>query len=164
VAAAQTVTAAEAAAASFELCIIDGRCPRFEARDIRRRDAALRRSRHPIAVNEGKSTCGASHFLLSKASGTSFSSNAGDCWPAPPPTTACPPARAWRHRWGPAAAARASWVTPLLRQPSNSLGASSSLSTGGPLDGCPPGAPVPLFHPPPPRPDRRPHLHHVPEP
>jgi len=44
-AAAQTVAAAEAAAASFDLYIIDGRCRRVEARDIRRRDAALRRLR-----------------------------------------------------------------------------------------------------------------------
>ena len=42
-AAAQTAAAAEAAAASFDLQIIDGKCRRLEARDLRRRDAALHR-------------------------------------------------------------------------------------------------------------------------
>ena len=47
-AAAQTAAASEAAAASFDLYIIDGRCRRVETRDIRRRDAALRRSRRHL--------------------------------------------------------------------------------------------------------------------
>ena len=47
-AAAQTAAAAEAAAASFDLHIIDGRCRRLEARDMRSRDAALRRSWHHL--------------------------------------------------------------------------------------------------------------------
>jgi len=47
-AAAQTAAAAEAAAASFDLHIIVGRCRRLEARDMRRRDSALRRSRRRL--------------------------------------------------------------------------------------------------------------------
>jgi len=47
-AAAQTAAAAEAAAASLDLYIIDGRRRRLEARDIRRLDAALRRSRRHL--------------------------------------------------------------------------------------------------------------------
>ena len=47
-AAAQTAAAAEVAAASFDLHIIDGRCRRLEARAVRRRDAALRRSRRHL--------------------------------------------------------------------------------------------------------------------
>jgi len=44
-AAAQTAAAAEAAAASLDLYMVDGRCRRFEARDTRRRAAARRRLR-----------------------------------------------------------------------------------------------------------------------
>jgi len=44
-AAAQTAAAAEAAAASLGLYMVDGRCRRFEARDTRRRAAARRRLR-----------------------------------------------------------------------------------------------------------------------
>ena len=50
-AAAQTAAAAEAAAACFNLYIIDGRCRRLEgaaARDMRRRDAALQRSQRHL--------------------------------------------------------------------------------------------------------------------
>jgi len=45
-AAAQTAAAAEAAAASLDLYIVDGRCRRLEARDTRRRAAARRLRRH----------------------------------------------------------------------------------------------------------------------
>jgi len=47
-AAAQTAAAAEAVAASFDLYIIDGRRRRFEAQNIRRRVAAMRRSRRHL--------------------------------------------------------------------------------------------------------------------
>jgi hypothetical protein len=47
-AAAQTAAAAEAAAASLDLHIVDGRRHRLEAGDTRRRDAALRRSRRHL--------------------------------------------------------------------------------------------------------------------
>ena len=44
-AAAQMAAAAEAATASLDLYMVDGRCRRFEARDTRRRAAARRRLR-----------------------------------------------------------------------------------------------------------------------
>jgi hypothetical protein len=47
-AAAQTAAAAEAAAASLDVYMVDGRCRRLEARDMRRRDAPLRRSRRHL--------------------------------------------------------------------------------------------------------------------
>jgi hypothetical protein len=48
VAVAQTTAAAEAAAASLDLYMVDGRCRRLGARDTRRRAAARRRLRHHL--------------------------------------------------------------------------------------------------------------------
>ena len=47
-AAAQTAAAAETAAASLDLHIVDGRCRRWEVRDTRRRAAARRRLRRHL--------------------------------------------------------------------------------------------------------------------
>ena len=47
-AAAQTAAAAEAAAASLDLYMVDGWCRRLEARDTRRRAAARRRLRRHL--------------------------------------------------------------------------------------------------------------------